>query len=156
VTKNTQYESVDLVDYFNAILEGAVSIDTLLNKNFSTAVQDGKFPALTSVATTDVTVVSGTGNTSSMEIDQTQGKNKKKEATKKAETVTEKVTIVIDEEEFMDTKNQIEDMSTSITQQVARKEDNSGSTRKMIKVIEKLTGVLFHKFEDAYQKKKKK
>jgi hypothetical protein len=74
---------------------------------------------------------------------------------KKSKTVTDKVTIVINEEEFTDTKDTVEDMLTSITQQVAKKEDNSDSIIKAIKTVEKLTGALFQKFADAYKKKKK-
>ncbi len=122
----------------------------MLNNNFSFEVQHENSPPLSPVDSTDVTAVIGTEDVSSLK---TIGKS---ETPKKAKTVTEKVTIAIDEEDFSDTKQQVEDLLSLITQQVAKKEDNLDSIIKSIKVVERLTGMLFHKFDDAYQKKKKK
>ena len=138
-----EIKSVILSDYFQGILDGKVSIQDLLCKSTSQADEETKKHQKRS------------------ESDNTQKKGGKQEATKQTEkhkkprAVTEKVTVVIDEEHFKETKETVSEQIIEIMTMLTNQEDRKKDIITALKCIEVKTNDLFRKFEDAYKKKKK-
>ena len=138
-----EIKSVILSDYFQGILDGKVSIQDLLCKSTSQADEETKKHQKRSES--DNTQKKG-GK---------QGATKETEKAKKPRAVTEKVTVVIDEEDFQDTKTTVTEQIIEITTMLTDQEDRKKDIVTALKCIEVKTNDLFRKFEDAYKKKKK-
>jgi hypothetical protein len=65
------------------------------------------------------------------------------------------VTVVIDEEDFQDTKTTVTEQIIEITTMLTDHEDRKKDIVTALKCIEVKTNDLFRKFEDASKKKKK-
>ncbi len=136
-------KDVTLPDYFQGILDGKVSIHDLLGESTLQADEETKI------------------HHKRLENDNTPKKGGKQEATKqtvktkKPRAVTEKVTVVIDEENFKETKQTVSEQIIEIMTMLTNREDKSKDIIMALKCIEDKTTDLFCKFEDAYKKKKK-
>ena len=138
-----EIKSVILSDYFQGILDGKVSIQDLLCKSTSQADEETKKHQKRSES--DNTQKKG-GK---------QGATKETEKAKKPRAVTEKVTVVIDEEHFKETKETVSEQIIEIMTMLTNQEDRKKDIITALKCIEVKTNDLFRKFEDAYKKKKK-
>lgn len=158
--KEDKYESVTLHDYFQGILNGQISIEDLKNESPSLA----KEASLTTGSPS--AVIQGEKNSSQThteiaEFDFIEEEEKKESAKaksdkpKKPRSVTEKVTVIIDEDTFYDTKETVDNQLLEIATMMSNREANSKEIITALKLVEKKTGDLFRKFEDAYKKKKK-
>lgn len=136
-------KAVTLPNYFQGILDGKVSIQDLLGDGTLKANEETKKHQKRS------------------ENDDTPKKGEKQEASKQTEkpkktrAVTEKVTVVIDEENFKETKQTVSEKLIDIVTMLTNREDNSKDIIMALKCVEQKTSDLFRKFEDAYKKKKK-
>ena len=138
-----QIKDVILPEYFQGILDGKVSIQDLLGKVTSQTDEETKKHQKTS------------GNDNTPKKSGKQEATKKTEKPKKPRAVTEKVTVVIDEEDFQETKTTVTEQIIEITTMLTDQEDRKKDIVTALKCIEVKTNDLFRKFEDAYKKKKK-
>ena len=136
-------KGVILPEYFQGILDGKVSIQDLLCKSTSQADEETKKHQKRS------------GDDNTPKKGGKQEATKQTVKTKKPRAVTEKVTVVIDEEDFQETKTTVTEQIIEITTMLTDQEDRKKDIITALKCIEVKTNDLFRKFEDAYKKKKK-
>jgi hypothetical protein len=143
MTVQGEIKDVILPEYFQGILDGKVSIQDLLGKSTSQDDEETKKHQKRS------------GNDNTPKKGGKQEATKQTEKPKKPRAVTEKVTVVIDEENFKETKRTVSEQIIKIMTMLTNREDKKKDIITALKCIEVKTNDLFRKFEDAYKKKKK-